>query len=95
MQKGAAGLEAPAAAAGVSEPSAAAAAFYTIELTRGSSWDQPAEKLDERECDTDNIQVAVAVARNWLEQVKRYEPERGATHYRIVDPSGAVAGGPA
>jgi hypothetical protein len=68
---------------------------YTIELTRGSSWEQPAETLACRECQTDSIDFAVGEARHWLVQMQQEQPQRGASHYRVVAPSGAIVmGGP-
>ena len=70
------------------------ATVFRIELTRGSTWDDPAEAIDFRECQTDSLDAAIAEARHWLTQVQREQPQRGATHYRVVGTSGAVVGGP-
>jgi len=68
--------------------------LFVIELTRGSTWEQPAQVLDHRECQTESIAFAVGEARHWLMRTQQEQPQRGATHFRIVSPSGAVAGGP-
>lgn len=65
--------------------------MFTIELTRGASWQAPVETIDHRECLTDSIASAVAEAKYWLEQNL---PQRGATHYRVVSRSGTIVGGP-
>ena len=67
---------------------------FTIELTRGPSWQMPAETIDHRECETDSIAAAVAEAKHWLMQSQMHAPARGATHYRVVGQTGAIVGGP-
>jgi hypothetical protein len=52
------------------------------------------EQIDRREHQTDNINAAIAEARHWLLRVQKEQPQRGATHYRVVSPSGTVVGGP-
>ena len=68
--------------------------MFRIELTRGSSWEEPAETIDQRECQTDSIAAAAAEAKYWLLQTQKNAPARGATHYRVVGESGAAIGGP-
>ena len=68
--------------------------MFTIELTRGSSWQEPAETIDRRDCETDSIAAAVAEAKYWLMQIQRNVPARGATHYRVVAQGGTAIGGP-
>jgi hypothetical protein len=67
---------------------------FTIELTRGPSWQAPVETIDHRECLTDSIASAVAEAKYWLAQTQQNLPQRGATHYRVVSRSGTIVGGP-
>jgi hypothetical protein len=67
---------------------------FTIELTRGPSWQTPAETIDHNECETDSIAAAVAEAKHWLMQSRVQAPARGATHYRVMGETGAVVGGP-
>jgi hypothetical protein len=43
----------------------------TIELTRGSNWQEPAETIDCRDCDTDSIEFAAAEALHWLMQTQK------------------------
>jgi hypothetical protein len=66
----------------------------TIELTRGSSWTEPVETIDRRECDTISIEFAAAEALHWLLETQKNAPARGATHYRVIAQAGAVIGGP-
>ena len=68
--------------------------MFTIELTRGSSWQEPAETIDHRECETDSIEFAAAEALHWLVETQKSAPARGATHYRVVGQNGTVIGGP-
>ena len=68
--------------------------MFTIELTRGDSWQEPAETIDHRECLTDSIASAVAEAKYWLAQTQQNLPQRGATHYRVIGQSGTIVGGP-
>ena len=68
--------------------------MFTIELTRGSSWQEPAETIDCRECDTHSIEFAAAEALHWLVETQKSAPARGATHYRVVGQNGTVIGGP-
>ena len=68
--------------------------LLTIELTRGSNWQEPAETIDCRECDTDSIAFAAAEALHWLVQTQKNAPARGVTHYRVVAQAGALVGGP-
>ena len=68
--------------------------MFKIELTRGSSWEEPAETIGWRECHTESIAAAVAEARYWLIQTQTEQPHRGATHYRVVGKTGTVVGGP-
>ena len=68
--------------------------MLTIELTRGSNWQEPAQTIDCRECDTDSIEFAAAEALHWLMQTQKNAPARGVTHYRVVAEAGAVVGGP-
>jgi len=65
-----------------------------IELTRGSSWQEPAETIDRRECDTDSIEFAAGEALHWLIETQKNAPCRGATHNRDVREARAVVGGP-
>jgi len=67
---------------------------FTIELTRGSSWQEPAETIDHRECETHSIEFAAAEALHWLVETQKSAPARGATHYRVVGQNGTVIGGP-
>ena len=67
--------------------------MLTIELTRGSNRQEPAETVDCRECDIDSIEFAAAEALHWLTNPKN-APVRGVTHYRVVAGAGAVVGGP-
>lgn len=67
---------------------------FKIELIRGSSWQQPAETVDWRDCQTESIAAAVAEARYWLIRTQTEQPHRGATHYRVVGDAGIVVGGP-
>ncbi len=68
--------------------------LLTIELTRGSNWQEPAETIDCRDCDTDSIEFAAAEALHWLVQTQKNAPARGVTHYRVVAQAGALVGGP-
>ncbi len=68
--------------------------MFKIELIRGSTWEQPAEIVDWRECCTASIEAAVAEARYWLTQTQTEQPHRGATHYRVVGQAGVMVGGP-
>jgi len=68
--------------------------LLTIELTRGSNWQEPAETIDYRDCDTDSIEFAAAEALHWLVQTQKNAPARGVTHYRVVAQAGALVGGP-
>ncbi len=65
-----------------------------IEVARGPSWQEPAEIIDRRECETDSIEAVVAEAKHWLMQTQAQAPARGATHYRVVGQSGAIIGWP-
>jgi hypothetical protein len=67
---------------------------FMIELTRGSSWDEPVETIDRRECATGSIEAATAEARHWLIEIQKIGPGRGATHYRVIGQDGTVIGGP-
>jgi hypothetical protein len=67
---------------------------FTIELTRGLSWQEPVETIDHRNCLTDSIASAVAEAKYWLAQTQKNLPQRRATHYRVIGDSGAIVGGP-
>ncbi len=67
--------------------------MFTIELTRGLSWADPAEAVICRDCETDHIANAIAEARYWLAQIQLEQPQWGATHYRVISSSGAVLGG--
>ena len=69
--------------------------LFTIELTRGPTWDQPTETIDRRGCATDSIEAATAEALHWLVQTQATVPGRGATHYRVVGENGVTIGGPA
>ncbi len=71
-----------------SSPSAPAAA------RRRSSWTEPVETIDRRECDTISIEFAAAEALHWLQETQKNAPARGATHYRVIAQAGAVIGGP-
>ena len=66
----------------------------TIELTRGSNWQEPTETIACRECDTDSIEFAAAEALHWLVQTQKNAPARGVTHYRVVAEARAIVGGP-
>ena len=79
---------------GTGHPERAAGRMFTIELIRGSSWQEPVETIDRRECDTDSLEFALGEALHWLREIQRTAPARGVTHYRIVGQSGAVVGGP-
>jgi hypothetical protein len=68
--------------------------LYVIELTRGTTWRHSADQIDRRECQTENINAAIAEARHWLLQVQKEQPHRGATHYRVISPSGNIVEGP-
>jgi hypothetical protein len=68
--------------------------MLVIELTRGSNWQEPAETIQRRECDTDSIDFAAAEALHWLISTQKNAPCRGATHYRVLGEAGAVVGGP-
>jgi hypothetical protein len=57
---------------------------FTIELTRGESWREPAEIVDRQECATNSIEAATAEAWVWLVETQKHAPEPGATHYRVV-----------
>ena len=65
-----------------------------IELTRGPSWQEPAETIVHRECETESIEFAAAEALHWLINTQKDVPCRGATHNRVVGEAGAVVGGP-
>src|SRR2546425_7823806 len=52
---------------------------FTIELTRGSSWQEPAETIDSRECGTHSIEFAAAEALHWLVETQKKAPARRAT----------------
>jgi hypothetical protein len=67
---------------------------FRIELTRGSTWQEPAETIDHRDCETSSIDAAIAEAKHWLIQTQRAAPARGITHYRVVGESGMAIGGP-
>ena len=67
---------------------------FNIELTRGSSWQEPVETIDCRECGTLSIEFAAAEALHWLVETQKNAPVRGATHYRVVGQNGTVIGGP-
>jgi len=69
--------------------------MFVIELTRGANWQEPAETIDRRECDTDSIDFAAAEGLHWFRKMQKNAPGRGATHYRIVGDAGAIVGGPA
>jgi hypothetical protein len=68
--------------------------MLVIELTRGSNWQEPAETVQRRECDTDSIDFAAAEALHWLSSTQKNAPCRGATHYRVLGEAGAVVGEP-
>ena len=68
--------------------------MFTIELIRGSSWQEPVETIDRRQCDTDSLAFALAEALHWLREIQQAAPARGATHYRVVGPNETVLGGP-
>jgi hypothetical protein len=67
---------------------------FTIELTRGQSWREPAEIIDHRDCATSSLKAAAAEAWVWLVETQKHAPERGATHYRVVGQKDTVTGGP-
>ena len=68
---------------------------FTIELTRGESWREPAEIIDRRECATTSVEAATAEAWVWLVETQRHAPERGATHYRVIgERQEIIVGGP-
>ena len=67
---------------------------FTIELTRGPSWREPAEIIDSRECATNSLDAAAAEAWAWLVEIQKHAPVRGATHYRVVGKQRTVVGGP-
>jgi hypothetical protein len=68
--------------------------MFTIELIRGSSWREPVETIDRRECDTNSLEFVLAEARHWLREIQQAAPARGVTHYRIVGRNGTLIGGP-
>ena len=59
--------------------------MLTIELTRGSSWSEPVETIERRDCDTISIEFAAAEALHWLLEIQKNAPARGATHYRVIE----------
>jgi hypothetical protein len=67
---------------------------FTIELTRGPSWQAPDETIDRRECETESIAAAAAEAKHRLLQNQMHAPARGATHYRVLGQTGVIVGGP-
>jgi hypothetical protein len=67
---------------------------FKIELTRGSSWQEPVETIDCRDCGTLSIEFAAAEGLHWLVETQKNAPSRGATHYRVVGENGAMIGGP-
>ena len=67
---------------------------FTIELTRGQSWREPAEVIDRRDCATNSLEAATAEAWAWLVETQKHAPERGATHYRVIGQEHTVLGGP-
>jgi hypothetical protein len=69
---------------------------FTIELTRGQSWREPAEIIDRRECATHSVAAAAAEAWAWLVETQKHAPTRGATHYRVTGDQHeiVVVGGP-
>ena len=75
-------------------PKRAARRMFTIELIRGSSWQEPVETIDRRECDTDSLEFALGEALHWLREMQQTAPARGVTHYRVLGRSGAAVGGP-
>jgi hypothetical protein len=79
---------------GMGRPERAARPMFTIELIRGSSWQEPVETIDRRQCHTDSLEFALGEALHWLREIQQATPTRGVTHYRIVGQSGAVIGGP-
>lgn len=69
---------------------------FTIELTRGPSWGEPAEIIGRRECATTSVEAAAAEAWAWLVETQKHAPTRGATHYRVLgERQEAIVGGPA
>ena len=68
--------------------------MFTIELTRGSSCQEPVETIDRRECDTASLEFALAEALHWLREIQQTAPARRATHYRVVGQNGTIIGGP-
>jgi hypothetical protein len=68
--------------------------MYRIELTRGPSWNDPAELIDIRDCQTDSLNACIAEARHWLTQTKHDLPHWHPTHYRVIDSAGVAIGGP-
>jgi hypothetical protein len=67
--------------------------LFVIELTRGSTWERPAETVLTRECDTDSLTACAAEARHWLAQIRKDIPHVGVTHYRVIGAGAAILGG--
>jgi len=67
---------------------------FRIELTRGQSWHDPAEIIDQRDCATNSLEAAAAEAWAWLVETQKHTPARGATHYRVLGWQDTVIGGP-
>ena len=67
---------------------------FTIELTRGQSWQDPAEIIDRRDCATSSLEAAAAEGWAWLVDTQKHTPARGATHYRVLGSQDMVIGGP-
>src|SRR5258708_30733361 len=68
--------------------------LLTIELTRGSNWQEPAETIDCRDCDTDSIEFAAAEALHWLGQTQKNAPAPGGTPFPVVAGARAALGRP-
>ena len=68
--------------------------MFTIELTRGLSWSEPIETVDQRKCHTISLEFAAAEAMHWLQMTQKNVPAWGVSHYRIIDSGGSVIGGP-
>src|SRR5438477_314831 len=45
--------------------------MFVIELTRGANWQEPAETIDRRECDTDSIDFAAAEGLHWFRKMQK------------------------
>ena len=67
---------------------------FTIELTLGPAWDKPVQIVAAREILTESVAAAAAEAHHWLVTTQRAKPG-AVSHYRIIQQSRIVLGGPA